>query len=173
MTELTFEPVDEKFAITDDGKAQLALEKIREARADTDRWTAYYSEQLRKISEANEQTEAFFSGLLERYFLTVPHKVTKTRQSYRLPGGKLALKAQQPTYERDEEALLAWAKVSFPEAVNVKESVSWGDLKQHLTFTPDGDAVVIKTGEMVPGVKAVKRPDAFVVEIGKEENTDA
>ena len=160
--------IEDGFSIADDRSAAWAVEKIRAAREDTERWRSYYAGQLAKIEEANANTESYFSALLERYFAVVPRKVTKTQQSYQLPNGKLVLKAQQPSYDRDESAMIPWAKDVCPSAVKIKESIAWEDLKKHLAWTDSGDAVYTETGEIVPGIKAVQRDPVFVVKIDME-----
>lgn len=155
--------IDDPFRIEDDKQADWAMKKIREAREDTARWRAYYAGQLARIEKANEDTESYFTALLECYFGQVPHKATKTQESYRLPSGKLVRKAQQPSYERDEDTLLAWAHASCPEVIRTKESVSWEQLKKRVEWSPDGEAIALGTGEIIPGVKAVQRDPVFQV----------
>ena len=158
--------LEERWIIKDDKSAEWALEKIREAQEDTARWNAYYAAQMETIERQNADTVAYFTALLEAWFKTVPHKVTKTQESYQLPGGKLVRKAQQPSYERDAEALLKWAKASLPEAVKVKEEASWTDIKNRIgKVMPDGSAVDKETGEIIDGVTVIERDPVFKVEI--------
>ena len=154
---------DDPFCIEDDKQADWAIRKIKESREDTAKWRAYYADQIAKIEKANATTEDYFMALLESYFAHVPHKATKTQESYMLPSGKLVRKAQNPTYERDEEALLAWAHASCPDVIRTKESVSWEQLKKRVTWSPDGEAINRDTGEIIPGVKAIQRDPAFHV----------
>ena len=151
------------FSIADDKQADWAIRKIKEAREDTAKWRAYYADQFAKIEKANAATEDYFLALLESYFAKVPHKATKTQESYMLPSGKLVRKAQNPTYERDEEALLAWAHASCQDVIRTKESVSWEQLKKRVTWSPDGEAINGDTGEIIPGVKAIQRDPVFHV----------
>lgn len=162
---------DDPFSIEDDKQADWAIRKIKEAREDTAKWLAYYADQIAKIEKANAATEDYFLALLENYFAKVPHKATKTQESYMLPSGKLVRKDQNPTYERDEEALLAWAHASCPDVIRTKESVSWEQLKKRVTWSPDGEAINGDTGEIIPGVKAVQRDPVFQVSF-TEVNTD-
>lgn len=158
--------LEERWIIKDDKSAEWALKKIREAQEDTARWNAYYAAQMETIERQNADTVAYFTALLEAWFKTVPHKTTKTQESYQLPGGKLVRKAQQPTYERDANALLTWAKSSFPEAVKVKEEASWTDIKNRIgKVMPDGSAVDKETGEIIDGVTVIERDPVFKVEI--------
>lgn len=158
--------LEERWIIKDDKSAEWALKKIREAQEDTARWNAYYAAQMETIERQNADTVAYFTALLEAWFATVPHKTTKTQESYQLPSGKLVRKAQQPAYERDAEALLKWAKASLPEAVKVKEEASWTDIKNRIgKVMPDGSAVDKETGEIIDGVTVIERDPVFKVEI--------
>lgn len=47
------------------------------------------------MNAALEGTEAYFSGLLREYFRSIPHHVTKTQESHKLPNG-MALKLVKP-----------------------------------------------------------------------------
>ena len=85
-----------RFTVTDDSTAEWCLRKIKEAKADQEKWRQHYAEQMKKVEEATAQTVGYFEGLLEAYFEQVPHKATKTQESYALPGGKLVRKKQQP-----------------------------------------------------------------------------
>lgn len=162
--------LEERWIIKDDKSAEWALKKIREAQEDTARWNTYYAAQMEAIERQNADTVAYFTALLEAWFKTVPHKATKTQESYQLPGGKLVRKAQQPTYERDADALLTWAKSSFPEAVKVKEEASWEAIKKRITAVNGaGQAIDRETGELIPGVKIIQRDPVFRVELAKEE----
>lgn len=154
---------DSRFSVEDDKQADWAIRKIKESREDTAKWRAYYADQIAKIEKANATTEDYFLAMLERYFAQVPHKATKTQESYMLPSGKLVRKAQNPTYERDDDALIAWAHASCPDVIRTKESVSWEQLKKRVTWSPDGEAINRDTGEIIPGVKAVKRDPVFHV----------
>ena len=158
--------LEERWIIKDDKSAEWALKKIREAQEDTARWNAYYAAQMEAIERQNADTVAYFTALLEAWFKTVPHKATKTQESYQLPSGKLVRKLQQPTYERDADALLGWAKTSFPEAIKVKEEASWTDIKNRIgKVMPDGSAVDKETGEIIDGVTVIERDPVFKVEI--------
>lgn len=163
--------LEERWSIKDDKSAEWALKKIKEAQEDTARWNTYYAAQMEAIERQNADTVAYFTALLEAWFATVPHKTTKTQESYQLPGGKLVRKAQQPTYERDADALLTWAKSSFPEAVKVKEEASWEAIKKRITAVNGaGQAIDRETGELIPGVKIIQRDPVFRVELAKEDN---
>lgn len=153
------------FQVNDDQAAQWCLDRIREANAEKERWKAYYEEQLKKITDREDRRIQFFEMKLMQYFGSVPHKQTKTQESYQLPGGKLVLKKQAPEYERDDELIIAWLKAAGKtHLVNTKEVLNWMELKRELKPVND-EQVVDSDGEIVPGLYVHERPDKFVVEV--------
>ena len=155
-----------------DQKAAWAMDKIREARKDRDMWVAWYKQ---KIAEIEEQTDANTANLehkLREYFQTVPHKKTKTQESYQFPGGKLTLKQQEPEYKRDADTVIAWLKANKGEQfIKIKEELDWSNLKKACgvadgkliageTVTEDGEIIQI----VVDGVEVIEREPKFVVD---------
>ena len=160
---------DTPFTVDNDQKAEWAARKIREARQDTKAWTEYYEQQLSAIRRANEETEAYFAALLADYFETVPHKATKTQESYSLPSCKLGLKAQQPEFNRDEAVLCDYLdKKGRDDLVKITRRADWAALKKTLKVMEDGTCVDAD-GEVVEGVQAFSRQPEFKVEM-KEDN---
>ena len=94
---------NEGFVIDTDAKAGWALKKIAEARSDRDTWVAWYESKIKEIKEQTDFETMRLEMMLAEYFATVPHKKTKTQESYSLPGGKLILKTQNPEYKRDDK----------------------------------------------------------------------
>ena len=160
---------DTPFIVDNDQKAEWAARKIREARQDTQKWTEYYERQLSAIRRANEDTEAYFSALLADYFETVPHKATKTQESYSLPSCKLVLKAQQMEFNRDEAVLCDYLdKKGLDDLVRITRRADWAALKKTLKVMEDGTCVDAD-GEVVEGVQAFSRQPEFKIEM-KEDN---
>jgi hypothetical protein len=154
----------EGFVIDTDAKAEWALQKIREARADRDNWVKWYKDKIAEITEQTDFDTMNLERMLAEYFATVPHKKTKTQESYKLPGGKLVLKTQNPEYVKDESAVIAWAKENkLPQFVKVEEKLAWQELKD-ATAIFEGH-IVTEDGEIVPGVEVIDREAKFVVEV--------
>jgi len=152
------------FHVTDDKAAQWCMQKIREAETDRAMWKAHYEAEMEKVNKAADESIAYFTGKLEEYFATVPHKATKTQESYTLPGGKLVLKQQQPKFETDDDKLVPWLEANGRTGlVKIKKSADWATLKKSLNFV--GENAVTVDGEIVPGVKVEQRPDVFKVEM--------
>lgn len=154
----------EGFVIDTDAKAEWALQKIREARADRDRWVAWYTDKIKEIKEQTDFDTMNLERMLAEYFATVPHKKTKTQESYKLPGGKLVMKTQNPEYKRDDKTVIDWAKVNgMAQFVKVKEELDWAGLKD-ATEVFEGH-IVTEDGEIVPGIEVVNRDAKFSVEV--------
>ena len=117
---------------------------------------------MEKVNREVDGTVAFFTARLEEYFDSVPHKASKTMESYTLPGGKLVRKRQQPQYETDDEALVPWLETNMAQLVKIKKSADWAALKKLCSVTPDGQHVVTEDGEIIPGVTVTQH--LFVVD---------
>lgn len=153
------------FAIDNDAKAEWALRKIAEIEKDTQKWIDFYAAQAEKVGQQAEADKAYFMGLLESYFATVPHKTTKTQESYTLPGGKLIRKAQAPAYIRNDAQLLPWAKENALHKVT--EAPDWASIKKRVTVNGT-TAVDTETGEIIPGITVEQRPPVFQVSLKEE-----
>lgn len=154
----------EGFVIDTDAKAEWALKKIKEARADRDTWVAWYKQKIQEITEQTDFDTMNLERMLADYFASVPHKKTKTQESYKLPGGKLVLKTQNPEYKRDDSKVIEWLKSSgMPQYVKVKEELDWSALKD-ATAVFEGH-IVTEDGDVIPGIEVVNRDAKFVVEV--------
>lgn len=162
----------EGFVIDSDQKAEWALRKISEHRADAQRMADVCNAEIKRYTQVKTEAEdkcrrdcTFLESLLRVYFDTVPHKATKTQESYKLPSGVLKSKAQQPEYIRDDAVLIEWVKAQgLHDLLKVEPSLKWGDMKDKLMFNGE-TAVYTATGEIVPGVKIVEREPVFKVEV--------
>ena len=155
-----------------DSKAEWCLEKIREARADRDRMVAWYKKAIETVEKQTDFNTMNLEKMLFEYFQTVPHRKTKTQESYSFPGGKLYLKKQNPEYKRDEKTVIAWLKENGGEQfVKIKEELDWSALKDASSVV-NGQLVTGETvnedGEIIPivvhGVEIIEREAKFVVE---------
>lgn len=154
----------EGFVIDTDAKAQWALDKIHEARKDRDMWVKWYTDKIAEIKAQTDFDTMNLERMLAEYFATVPHKKTKTQESYKLPGGKLVLKVQNPEFRRDDKAVIDWAKANgFGQYVKVEEKLAWAELKD-ATAVFEGH-IVTEDGEIIPGVEVINREAKFVVEV--------
>ena len=151
----------ERFKIESKDQAAWALRKMsrikaeieennKVAQAEIERITAWRDEENEKL----ERSISFFESLLHEFFLSQRESDPKLK-TMKLPHGTLKMRKQQPQYEYDEAQLLPWAKENLPEAVIVKESVAKNSVKKYIQ----------ETGEVVPGVTIIERPEKFSVEV--------
>lgn len=162
---------DEKkpWEITDDGSAEWAIEQIRKAELEQEKWKKFYDDQFAKIKKSTDETIAYFNGKLRQYFETVPHHTAKKSESYELPNGKLVLKMQDPEYKRDDEKLMAWASETGKDELiktSVKQTFDWSSAKKEMTGYEviDGHPVDPFSGEIIEGLTIEKREPKFVIE---------
>ena len=150
------------FWVRDDQTAEWCLKKIAEAEEEKARWADFYKNQMEKVAQSCDETIETMKGFLREYFDKVPHKVTKTEENYRLPSGKLVLKRQAPTLERDDDALIEYLKENGSEKyIKVRESVDWAALKKSLKII--GETAVDEDGQVIPCIKVIENPDIFTI----------
>lgn len=162
----------ERFRITNDSQANWALRKIADARKKLarDQETAKAEieriQQWLKMSESEAaRTEERMTALLHEYYAPQFQTDPKTK-TYRLPSGKVQWRAQQPQFNRDDTALLAFLKSrEMTDFIETKETPKWGELKKQIQVV--GEHVVVKdgkmAGEIIDGVEVVHRPPTFRV----------
>lgn len=158
------EAIHEGYVIDSDAKALWAVKKIAEARFDRDQWIKWYQQKIEDIKEQTDANTANLEAMLADYFATVPHKKTKTQESYSLPGAKLVMKTQNPEYKRDDKTVIEWLKANGKaQFVKTSESLDWAGLKAE-TDAFEGH-IVTGDGEIVPGIEVINREPKFVVEV--------
>lgn len=161
-----------RFVIDNDGKAEWAVKKIKEAEDEHERLIALIEQERAALDEkkarfdaALERDTAFLKAALDGYMRTVKCRSGKTQDSYQLLSGKLIRKKAGVDFSVDSDALAGWLRESGREdflAVTVKPM--WGEIKKRLAADPESGAVVIaETGEVVEGVTAVEKPETFSI----------
>ena len=155
--------INDYSVIDTDEKANWAARKIKEARDRRDEFVAWYEQKIKEINEQTDAETATLEARLADYFANVPHKVTKTQESYSFPGGKLVLKRQNPEFKRDDKTIIEWARTNAPQYIKTEERLDWASLKD-ATGTFEG-TVVTEDGEIIPGIEVVERPAKFVVDV--------
>lgn len=150
--------MNEGFRIENDKQAEWAIGKIREAKAELEKWETFYTGKLEAARMDAQDTIDYMTSLLQQYFITQERRVTKTGiQKYSLPSGELVLKPGALDYKRDEVALLTWCEAHMPEAVKVTRKPVWSEVK----------ARIQATGELPDGVEAYMTEPTFQVKEAK------
>lgn len=158
--------------ITDDECADWAVAKIAAERAELARIKELADAQIARIMEKVQAAEkrcengtAYLTSKLADYFATVPHKKTKTTESYRLLSGSLKMKRGGVSMKQNNEKLLEYLRASGNyDMIKLTEEPKWGELKKRLEIV-GGVVVDSATGEIVDAVEVVQKPDTFSVEV--------
>ena len=163
------------FRINNDSKASWALKILKSEAEETDRLIAIADAQIaeleekkKKLEDQRERKSGYLKMLLSQYFDTVPHKETKTQESYKLLDGSLVWKKPTQKMVPDRDKLLAYVKANnMPEFVKVKEEVDWAAYKKECEIS-DGRAVNVQTGELLPEdvITIEEEPGSFTVKVG-------
>lgn len=165
--------VREKFRIDNDLKAEWAAKRVAEEEHEAQRIVQICQDQIdfynARMDEANarlERRSGHLRRLLEEYFDTVPHRKTKTLEDYALACGRLVKKKLPISYERDDAAILAWAREIHTDYIKLEEKLDWAAMKKDLICDDaTGECIIGWSGETVPGLRAVARDDVFMVEV--------
>jgi hypothetical protein len=162
----------EGFCINSDSSAEWAISKLREEKIELDRieklckmMIQTYQQRIDEAKRSHESTTTWLKSQLQQYFETVPHKKTKTQETYNLASGKLVKKLGGDDYVRDDEKILSWIKNNKKEDkfIKIEESVKWAELKK--TLTVSGNNAVDCDGEIIPGITVTQKPDKFEVQL--------
>lgn len=107
----------EVWKVEDDLSADWCLDKIRESRAEYNRFEMVAKEKIRQIEEKlkKEKDKAqgdidFFEWKLREYFERVKTDDTKTLRKYKLPSGELRAKKSTVVFDYDKNKLLEIAE---------------------------------------------------------------
>ena len=156
-----------EFSINDDNLADWAIGKIATEKSECDRLIraceykiSIFEEKIIKYRKRFENKTGYLRSKLMEYFDGVPHKATKTQETYKLPSGTLKRKLSKQDYVHDDEVLTKWLKDNIPDLI--VEKPMWGEVKKLLQIS-DGNAVIAETGELIEGVTIAEKPSEFSV----------
>lgn len=98
------------------------------------------------------------------YFYTVPHKETKTQESYKLLDGSLVFKKPAVAIVKpDNDRLVAYLESAGREdLIETKKTAAWGEYKKTLTIADDGQ-VVSEDGEILDFIEVEEKAGEFNV----------
>jgi phage/plasmid-associated DNA primase len=163
------------FLIDNDQKANWALRKIRhlkQKKKENKEFADTESEAIQKeIDEVNQWLESendsldndieYMEGMLRVYAEQLKADDPKLK-THKLPFGQLQFRKQRDKWEYEDDKLLEFAEENLKDVVKIKKSVNKRKLKQKLKVVGD-KAVVADTGEVIEGVKVIKRGEQFKV----------
>lgn len=165
----------ETWKVKDDLSADWCLDKVRESKAEYNRFEMVAKAKIQQIEEAlRKQKEkcdsevSFFESKLREYFETVKAEETKTLKKYKLPSGQLKMKKSQVTFDYDKKKLLEVAEAdgNMNDYIKFKKDFDWANFKKNLAI--QGNSIVSKeTGEIIEieGLGIKEKPEEFSIQI--------
>lgn len=164
--------VREKFRIDNDLKAEWAAKRVAGEAREAQRIVQICQDQIdfyKARIDVWNGAPANLRRLLEEYFDTVPHRRTKTLEYYALACGRLVKKKLPIAYERDDAAILAWARKNYAGYIKLEEKLDWAAMKKDLTCDDaTGECIIGWSGETVPCLTAVVRGPKFEVKLKEQ-----
>lgn len=168
---------DEKeiWKVENDLSADWCLDKIRESKAEYNRFEIVANAKIQQIEQALQKEKekmknetGFFETKLREYFEIVKTKDTKTLKKYKLPSGELKLKKAKTTFKYDKNKLVEIADEheNMKDYIKIKKDFNWSDFKKKLMI--NGKNIIDKdTGEVieVEGLTIEEKPEEFNVEV--------
>lgn len=163
----------EEFKIDSDGKASWALKILKKEQEETERLIAIADSQIReiqekkqKIQEQYEHKTGYLKAMLFRYFQTVPHKDTKTQETYKLLDGTLYYKKPSVKIVKPDEAkLVEYMEANgYEKLVKIKKSPEWAEFKKEIELK-DGQVILDDTGEVLDWIETEEDPGKFDVKL--------
>lgn len=115
-----------------------------------ERIEAWHADEALRIAQKIAWHEHPLRQLSERLYEADPK-----RKTVRLADGALKLRVYEKAQATidDNDAILAWAKVHWPNLLRSRVAVS--DLRRETTVGADGKVILTATGEVVPGASGV------------------
>ena len=165
----------ETWKVEDDLKADWCLDKIRESKAEYNRFEMVAKAKIQQIDQALkkekvkvENETGFFEAKLREYFETVKTEETETLKKYKLPSGQLKIKKATTVFDYDKKKLVETAEKyeNMDNYIKVKKDFDWANFKKNLSI--EGNSIVNKeTGEIVEieGLKLKTKTEEFSVEV--------
>lgn len=145
------------FIIDNDKKADWAITQIKDAENECERLITLAEEQIADLHGRIEELKAkcdnetaYLKSLLDQYFRTVPHKETKTQETYKLLSGTLVMKKPSVKINHDDEKLIEYLENNDGnEYIKLKKSVDWAEFKKNLTVLDSGEIVDSELGTVI------------------------
>lgn len=164
--------MEDTFKVTNDKTAEWAVKQIKVAEDERDRLIRLAQEEIDDLTEqisnfktACENQTGYLKSCLAEYFNSVPHKETKTQESYKLLSGTLIYKKPSAKIIHNDEALIQ--ALDGTEYVEIKKSLKWGDYKKNLAIE-NGSVLDTTTGELIEACTVEDVPGSFTIKYNKE-----
>lgn len=171
--------VQQQFSVTDLESAAEASRRIayfndrmNEIQSIVEKQIAPFMAKVEKIKEWGQEAQAEYVEKVEQYSqmleMFMREEIAKQelagkkpKKTIALPYGKIALKKQQPEFQKDEEQLFNYAEAAG--LIRVKKETDWATIKKNCAVV--NGKLVDEDGVQVPGVEVIERPDKFEIKM--------
>lgn len=170
----TSEEAKQKFKITDTNSLIWTLRKLKALNQQVDDVNITVNNEIERIktwqlNETNGVTNSrnFFESLISEYAYGLL-AVDKEFKSVKTPHGSIGFKKQQKEYSYDDnDKLIEYLENNnLSSLVRVKKEPEKNDIKKTFALSEDETQLFnTTTGEVVPGIKVVKRPDKVDIKL--------
>jgi len=166
----------EGFTVDSREKAIWAMRKIAQFTAEIGENRRIADEEIERIeawfatvNSPHQDSIDFFKGHLESYHRNLFKETQGKEKTVKLPHGVLRLRAQQPEFVRNDEALMAFIKKNDQHNfIKVVESVDWANFKKELAVFEEDGTVVLKDWGVVLDrevISVILKGEKFSVEV--------
>jgi hypothetical protein len=161
---------DGVFVIDTEAKADWTMCRYAQHERDSVKDNALAAMYIEQVNDWLTKREHHHDGAMEHLRSLLQgwfrgwHTEHPREKSCSLPGGVIGERKQSPQIEKNDDALLTWAKANAPECVKVTETVDWSALKAKCALN-GSHAVYTATGEEIPAVTLTPRDSSFYVKV--------
>jgi Bacteriophage Mu Gam like protein len=148
----------EAYRIDGPGSAAWAMRKLRDARIRQAEVRAVADAEIERVQAwadtehaKHERDAAWFESILTRWALDC-RAADPRAKTVSTPYGTVTTRETAGAWTVDDAVVLAWARASRPELVQVRESLRLADAKRMLTVDA-GKVIDADSGEVVPGIE--------------------
>lgn len=154
------------FIVQNEIEANEAIKKIKSLESEKEKWTEFYKNQDKKVSDKIQGQIDYYKTALIKYFESedTVKRETKTMYKISLPDGDLVFTKPKRELAYDDKNLIEYLKSNhMTEYVKSKETVSWKELKKILTVDDLGNVINSETGELINVINSELMPGTFNV----------
>jgi phage host-nuclease inhibitor protein Gam len=128
--------VPEQFVVQDSESANWVIRKINEARAYRKAVASYAAREMKRAEREEEFFLFRFERQLRDWAASEVAKLKGRRKTINLPAGSLSFRHAGPSLViDDDQAVIEWARISCPRAVQISERLSRSIVKEHFAAT--------------------------------------
>jgi len=157
----------------DDMDADGCIQKISNWERYRNFWMDYYTKKMDEVNAKCDRNIEFQNRKLREFFMTVPHRSTKTMEAYDLPSGKISISYSKQSMVPDKVAILKrFEEQGDDEFIKLKKELDWANYKTRLFISSNGEVLDKETGEVVSDVAVETSEPKFSVSINKKGGED-